>query len=124
MKLDLEAIKRRYGAATPGPWKYKWCIDKPKGQFHLYAELGGAPAKTNLDVIKFTGKSIPSLGNAEFIAAAREDVPALVAEVERLRAFLDVAFDVGETNLSREEHERCTMSKPWVDEAREALGEE
>jgi hypothetical protein len=87
-RKELEAIKRRCEAASPSPWKYEWSINKPKGKFHLFAVLGGSPAITNLEIMKFTGKRIPTFGNAEFIAAARTDVPALVAEVERLRGLM------------------------------------
>ena len=57
--LDLEPIKERLAAATPGPW-----------DFHIIPpEIGGMG----------TG------ADAEFIANAPEDIAALIAEVERLR---------------------------------------
>ena len=49
---------------------------------------------------------------------------ALVAEVEKLRELLRVAFDIGETNLLCEGDSFRTMSGTWVDAARGALGEE
>ena len=66
---QLNAIKERAAKATPGPWYHNRHneITTPNG-----ARL--AQTVTGLD--------------AEFIATAREDVPALVAEVERLRAEL------------------------------------
>lgn len=62
---QLNAIKERAAKATPGPWYHNRHneISTPNG-----ARL--AQTVTGLD--------------AEFIAHAREDVPALVAEVERL----------------------------------------
>jgi len=71
--LDLEAIKARAEAATPGPWS---CgseqlddtrIQSADGEMTIYDE-GGHTWK-----------------DADFIAHAITDVPALVAEVERLR---------------------------------------
>lgn len=69
--LDLEAIEARAKAATPGPW-----VVGP-GAFWNYVvgsdehgDHAGAQEKED----------------AAFIAASREDVPALVAEVRRLRA--------------------------------------
>ena len=74
MTLDLEAIKARAEAATPGPWS---CgseqlddtrIQSADGEMTIYDE-GGHTWK-----------------DADFIAHAITDVPALVAEVERLSA--------------------------------------
>jgi len=64
---QLNAIKERAAKATPGPWR----------QAGLYS------VKNSEDM------SIPLRPeDAEFIAHARKDVPALVAEVERLQAEL------------------------------------
>lgn len=69
---QLNAIKERAAKATPGPWYYNRHneISTPNG-----ARL--AQTVTGLD--------------ATFIANAREDVPALVAEVERLQQQLEKA---------------------------------
>ena len=68
--LDLDAIEARAHAATPGPWRPAG----PDGD--AVAQMGSA-------------RRIRSLEDAAFIAAARTDVPALLAEVRRLRASLD-----------------------------------
>ena len=78
----LFEIKARAKAATPGPW------------YHVLAAIVGTtprPDDDNTTCICNTewGNSTNIQPNAEFIAAAREDVPALLAEVERLRT--DVA---------------------------------
>lgn len=70
MSLDLEAIKARAEAATPGPWE---CV-------------GMGDVVTPTFVIQTTDRN-PADGR--FIANARTDVPALVAEVERLQAEVD-----------------------------------
>jgi len=66
--LKIEALAN---AATPGPWKYT------KKRKMYQASIG---------FYRLTDPFI-SRENAEFIAAAREAVPALIAEVQRLRAY-------------------------------------
>jgi hypothetical protein len=78
MSVDLDAIKARLAAATDGPWYTQpndliggWCVrikDTP-------------PSEGPGEVASFTRKE-----DAAFIAAARVDLPALVAEIEQLRA--------------------------------------
>lgn len=75
----LAAIKARAEAATPGPWH------------HVLAAIVGTtpcPDDDNTTCICNTdwGNSTNIQPNAAFIAHAREDVPALLEEVERLRA--------------------------------------
>ena len=67
--LDLEAIRQRVEAATPGPWEL----------------IGGGEFVTGADVLVAPDDGGVTADNAIFIAHAREDVPALLAEVERLR---------------------------------------
>lgn len=62
----LQEIKAREQAATPGPWE--------KLSFYI--------CNKNKTVIAGVGVR----ENAQFIAHARTDIPALVAEVERLMA--------------------------------------
>lgn len=77
MTLDLDAITARAEAATEGPWSTSqstrnsrlYGINEPLGYVTLHAET-------------------VTLNDAEFIAHARQDVPALVAEVHRLTALV------------------------------------
>jgi hypothetical protein len=72
LELDLEAIQARCAVATAGPWK---------------ADRGSIVSDTEL--IAVGGDEMGAQFNtadAEFTAHAREDVPALHAEVLRLRA--------------------------------------
>jgi len=98
-KLDLDAIEARAKAATPGPWtadtKYA------SGDFGLIVggDLGfardGVPDGTtwkvayvcydNGDRPEDEDRAWYDEEDAEFIAHAREDVPALIAELRRLR---------------------------------------
>lgn len=92
--LDLYEIKRRCEAASPEPWH----------KCGANADSGGCKCgliwslPIDIDIACVTGaremdSSVPleiQQVNADFIAAARTDIPDLVAEVERLRAELDV----------------------------------
>ena len=73
--MNLDEIKARANAATEGPWDY-YRAHYASGYHTIYQkhEMG------DFDVATEASKS-----DAEFIAHAREDIPALVAEVERLR---------------------------------------
>ena len=75
--IDLDAIKARCEATTPGPW-----------------EVNGSPHDRHIATVgrhyitkpDRAGRSAHNDEIAAFIAHARTDVPALAAEVERLRA--------------------------------------
>ena len=76
----LDEIEARANAATQGPWER-----------HPYMGSGATLAKPNhpfheLNILKTTDDWPPVAADAEFIAAARTDVPALLAEVRRLQA--------------------------------------
>ena len=92
MSLDMEAIEERVDRATPGPWHTpgpdaiaqweifddEWTVASAKAYDHddPLSNRPGARGPGYID---------PD-ANADFIAHAREDVPALVAEVHRLHA--------------------------------------
>ena len=102
MDLDLDEIRRATEAATEGPWEYG-DVDSIAGG-SLYG--GGwmiASVDWENDLPRSTGSPLldsdfrtPAVADANgaFIAGARSWVPALVAEVERLRAALAYLFDV------------------------------
>lgn len=71
---QLADIRQRAEAATPGPWH----LDEDD------AEIWSADHSMVADIWEPTHASM----NGEFIAHARQDVPALLAEVARLRAQL------------------------------------
>jgi len=103
-ELDLDAIRARAEAATPGPWTAD--TNEPFGP-----ELQGifAPGSrryiVKADIDYAEDEDIPDAvvtADAEFIAHARADIPELLAEVERLeseiatQARLLVGRDVGD----------------------------
>jgi hypothetical protein len=83
---ELTAIRERCDAATPGPWLFEQQDDS------VWAGFDGALQVAHC-------QSIPGAGmlkdrktrraNATFIAHVRVDIPALLAEVERLREALE-----------------------------------
>lgn len=84
---QLDAIQRRVDSATSGPWG---CYgDGAHEVFNAGEYSDGDPGEVIAAVID-------KRSDAVFIAEAREDVPALLAEVERLRARLTVDDDMVE----------------------------
>jgi hypothetical protein len=72
---ELQAIEARTNAATSQPWE---ACKLSEGLGYVYSSGLG-------DVVAGSSSAAFLLDDAEFIAAARTDVPALVAEVRRLR---------------------------------------
>lgn len=97
MTLDLPAIRARAEAATPGPW-YALPDPAPSRVDHGYRLVATTTrnAAANVyglrDAMGYPGLTkLNSDADADFIAHAREDVPALLAEVERLSRNLELA---------------------------------
>ena len=80
---DLDAIEARAKAATPGPWESHTNRNDDNGRAWGWV----APLRRTLVTIVTwnRGQNSNAEADARFIAHAREDVPALVAEVRRLR---------------------------------------
>lgn len=88
MSLDHDAIRARADAATEGPWT----ITPPSRQgldwldyYSVGTKQDGYLERATLDV----SSHLNAEADAEFIAHARTDVPALLDENARLRAALD-----------------------------------
>jgi hypothetical protein len=81
MSLDLDPIKAREAAATPRAVGGVWC----HRCMSLAALSLGSPERVG--TVNFSGfAEVQHAANRTFIAHARTDVPALLAEVRRLRA--------------------------------------
>jgi hypothetical protein len=85
---ELEAIEARANAATPGPW---YVVYEGSSDWEV---LTDALRDADGNSLEFRISSshrhrAPDCPDAAFIAKAREDVPALIAEVRRLRADAD-----------------------------------
>ncbi|MEY2354758.1 hypothetical protein [Lysinibacillus capsici] len=126
---QLNAVKERVAKATPGPWE----IDRNSDDCDFITDIW---FNQDGDHVEVHDKSVmQSVLNAEFIAHSREDVPALVAEVERLREALSIYADEKRwvepcisTALVNGEPE-TVKDAPWAildcgDYARQALGGE
>ena len=74
----INDIKERCEKATPGPWK-----SYIEGRDHT---SGSSFIRTAGEDIELTGATT---NDQDFIAAARQDVPALIEEVYRLRQLLE-----------------------------------
>lgn len=81
---ELDEIRTRVERATPGPWR-AWIEgrDHTSGSSFIMTGCEGARGED----IELTGASESDF---DFIANAREDVPKLLAEIERLRALVRV----------------------------------
>lgn len=82
---ELEAIKARCAAARPAPWtSHVEGRDHTSGSSFIMVGNGAARG----DDIELSGATT---ADQDFIAHARQDLPRLVAEVERLRRRIDLA---------------------------------
>lgn len=84
--VDLEAIEARANAATPGKWT-AWDVvssDEETETVIMGDSVGPAIDSSRVALIQFGHEE----GDAQFIAHARQDIPALIAEVRDLRSRL------------------------------------
>ncbi len=99
---QLDQIAARAQAATPGLWGSYRDLD---GVYTIQARprISRHGQETDGDIATLAaGRSeSESYANARFIAHAREDVPALLAEVRRLRAEVADAARESSSALSR-----------------------
>lgn len=80
----LQEIEARANAATPGPWEY---IPDDIGGYMVSncKECQSIVASADYDWLCSKEYLSVSYDDADFIAHAREDIPALIEEVRRLR---------------------------------------
>ena len=96
----LQEIKQRAEKATPGPWKvYQDAISTRIGTEFMHPQLNGpVPVITDAYHVGGAISIYIDAADAEFIAHAREDVPALVVEIERLQNTIAL-HEVNKRNL-------------------------
>jgi len=75
---ELEAIRQRLAAATPGPWE-SFVEDRDHECGSNFIRTGG---KEGIEPIGAT------VADQDFIAHARQDIPGLLEEIERLKSLL------------------------------------
>lgn len=98
---ELQAIKKRAENATEGPWHTP---------MRLILGKDGYVANTS------------RIADADFIAASRQDIPKLVAEVERLRKALEYYADDIHYDTYFFDDARCDVTEDGGHNAKEALG--
>ena len=81
---DLDAIQQRCDAATASPW-WAWIEGRDGVAGDTFIGLGGDPQLKDLYLSHGVGEGPVSESDVDFIAHARQDLPALLAEVRRLR---------------------------------------
>lgn len=118
---ELQAIEARAAAATPGPWRWAyayqvrgthWCLENDASAAngctinHHLVTFGTEEYEYNDDGDATRVDQTPDFA---FIAAARTDIPALLAELRRLkeaqRALLAALNDYGQHTAA------CELSK-------------
>ena len=111
----LGEIKARADVATPGPW-HAW--DRGIGwEVHKGEECAPGCGRS-CDALNGEFRETFTRADAEFIAAAREDEPWLVSEVERLTAERDaLAAQVARVEaLAGQQAITCHATNRWDDE--------
>lgn len=124
----LDEIGARTRAATEGPWT-AW--DSGYGYHIGVGDLGEGGQPVRLLPARIlpegTRTDIGRRGDAEFIAAARRDVPDLLAEVERLRAELgdlrgqNAMTEANFTDYAEATHEENDALRKQIEEANASL---
>lgn len=120
---ELEAIKARCEVATEGPWAcVKYSDDSAMfepgvSEFYVGFKRNESDTYWEMDSSWITRK-----GDAEFIAASRQDMPALVAEVERLLNLLERAYTIGDKAADWVTRIKLPEFNALLDEIRKAAG--
>jgi hypothetical protein len=136
---DLKAMEAREQAATPGPWAecvfaedYATTLDE-RGVHCPEADETYQKADGTWHTLHICrGMAGPNReANSRFIAAARQDVPVLLAEVWRLRKLVEDGLEYMQHDLScdyrvinRAPPSACNCGLPaWQEAVRELLHE-
>lgn len=124
--LDVAAICARAAAATPGEWRATR-NSRDAATVHLAPTL---MFDTEIALLRdfADNENDPSrehlMADADFIAAARSDVPALCARVEQLEAALrEILVGKRHEDLQHPLGEWFSMAGRFLNIARAALGE-
>lgn len=125
MTLDLDNLARLEAAATPGPWNIADTASLPSAAFEV-ARVGRSAASLSIragepgqDMMRAATGSITA--DARFIAAARNALPALLADHARLVA--EVARLRGVVEAMNPEHNYMALLDLFMDRAHVAEAE-
>lgn len=92
---ELAAMKARIDATTPGPWT---SMIEGRDCWNGDSFIDTATQDIYLSAEDYVGGGGHYCADQDFIAHARQDMPRLIAEVERLRALLRRFTDLGSGN--------------------------
>jgi hypothetical protein len=84
--IDLDAIRQREQAATEGPWIHTGRNHISTPDIHVDEANWGGEGLNGYRLVCDGDEGAWRAADAEFIAHAREDIPALLAEIDRLRS--------------------------------------
>ena len=102
---DLTKLKELLGKATPGPWAYMddgfcgYIESAPSGN---WTSFGGEPSEGRLE-----GDD----PNVQFVVAAVNALPELIAEVERLRTYAKMIGEQNDCNTCTIKN--CEIAPGW-----------
>jgi hypothetical protein len=90
MTIDIDQLRALLVKTTPGPWSLgkPYVDDEGYREFPLFASVNGTTVCPAAVCLPFPHVSGMQEANAAFVMAARTALPALLDEVERLRAAL------------------------------------
>ncbi len=88
---ELEAICKRAEKATPGPWHWRKCYELHGVHWAICnAESDARHAVASLPLISVNDYTPPAIWeqnpDVQFVAAARQDIPRLLATLDRYKA--------------------------------------
>ena len=108
--LDLEPIKERVAAATPGPWE---AVGRSVESKTWNPSFPNDVVSCDVECMDFcyggTGLGVSRPEDAELIAHAPEDLEALIEEVEMLRAHIAAQKDAAK-DLANKKPEYDTLA--------------
>lgn len=114
-----EAARARCEAATDGPW------ESCGGTIEGGPTSGRDVVTTEVDCMSYcyggTGRGVEHPEDREFIAHARIDLPALLDEIERLRALTTITDDMVRA-AAREIWLSGTKDRAWAEAAWDDMG--
>lgn len=118
-KFDLAAIRARCEKATEGPWTVRTggTHSRPNEVHGIFGpqrteDYGSGPFRTCDRIVETDcGHYEPKFDDAQFIAHARTDIPALLARVEELECERDMAITANAANCVATDNWRTEASK-------------
>ncbi|MDK7626367.1 MULTISPECIES: hypothetical protein [Bacillus] len=98
--MKLEEIRQRVAAATAGPWSPNSDINYDRGKARLIWGPKG-PGYGSIAAVQVDYPNIPRENDCIFIANARQDIPWLISEIDRLNSGIDsVLYDLRNEDIT------------------------